>query len=109
MSGEEQKHPDVDIEKLDAVDLANNYGTMIDGDPITMKPVSTVENMDPVTGDFIRPITLKPPGEEEEEKEEKNEDDKNTRKKNKDRQRKISKQSTKEFVRQVSVGYRFTT
>jgi hypothetical protein len=100
MSGEEQKHPDVDIEKLDAVDLANNYGTMIDEDPITMKPVSTLENMDPETGDFIRPTTLKPPEENEKEDE-----DKSSSKKNRDRQRKISKQSTKEFVRQVITVY----
>lgn len=41
MSGEERskKADQVDVEKLDNVDLETNYGQMID-EPITMKPVS---------------------------------------------------------------------
>jgi hypothetical protein len=42
MSGEERNHKadEVDVEKLDPVELANNYGQMIDEEPITMKPVT---------------------------------------------------------------------
>lgn len=109
MSGEERKNPDSNVEtKLDPVELANNYGQMVD-EGITMKPVSTIQNMDPETGDFIRPpITqqsLAPPKDVEAQREDNDEDleknDKEGKKKKRERQRKISKQSTKELVRQV--------
>lgn len=105
MSGEERnkKTDDIDVEKLDAVELADKYGQMVEGESsTTTKNTSVLENMDPETGDFIRPSnTLKPPGRTNDDV-----DDGSDEKSQKERQRKLSKQSvkelsTKELTRQV--------
>jgi hypothetical protein len=62
MSGEERnnhKADEVDVEKLDPVDLADRYGQMTDEEPITMKPVSvsSIKLLNPANNSkFLHPF-----------------------------------------------------